>query len=117
MQLVTENGQKPALVQLSGKKWTHHEYYPLLQNPTDLLLKMCVAYYQFEAIHLFPDGSGRILNLLYLVNKGLLSKPVLYLSKYIIANKSDYYFCLSTVTQRQSWKCGILCMLNAIEKT
>jgi Fic family protein len=88
--------------------------------PIDPLLKMCVAHYQFEAIHPFTDGNGRtgrILNLLYLVNKGLLSKPVLYLSKYIIANKDEYYFGISAVTQRQSWKAWMLYMLDAVEKT
>lgn len=91
-----------------------------IKYPVDPLLKMCVAHYQFEAIHPFADGNGRtgrILNLLYLVNKGLLSKPVLYLSKYIIANKDEYYFGLSAVTQRQSWKNWILYMLDAVEKT
>lgn len=88
--------------------------------PTDPLIKMCIAHYQFEAIHPFQDGNGRtgrILNLLYLVNKGLLFKPVLYLSKYIIVNKDDYYFNLSAVTQRKSWKPWILYMLEAVEKT
>ncbi len=91
-----------------------------VKYPADPLLKMCVAHYQFEAIHPFPDGNGRtgrILNLLYLVNKGLLSKPVLYLSKYIIANKDEYYFSLSAVTQRESWKEWVLYMLDAVEKT
>ena len=88
--------------------------------PTDPLLKMCIAHYQFEAIHPFPDGNGRtgrILNLLYLVNAGLLNLPVLYLSKYIIVNKDDYYYNLGIVTQRGSWKPWILYMLEAIEKT
>lgn len=88
--------------------------------PVDPLLKMCIAHYQFEAIHPFSDGNGRtgrIVNLLYLVNKGLLSMPVLYLSKYIIANKDEYYFALSAVTQRQSWKEWTLYMLDAVEKT
>ena len=88
--------------------------------PVDPLIKMCIAHYQFEAIHPFPDGNGRtgrILNLLHLVNKGLLSIPVLYLSKYIIANKDEYYFNLGAVTQRSSWKSWILFMLEAIEKT
>ncbi len=91
-----------------------------MKYPTDPLLKMCVAHYQFEAIHPFQDGNGRtgrILNLLYLVNKELLSKPVLYLSKYIIINKEDYYFNLSAVTQRSAWKNWILYMLEAVEKT
>jgi Fic family protein len=88
--------------------------------PTDPLLKMCFAHYQFEAIHPFPDGNGRtgrILNLLYLVHTGLLNQPVLYLSKYIIVNKDDYYYNLGIVTQRGSWKPWILYMLEAVEKT
>lgn len=87
---------------------------------TDPLLKMCFAHYQFEAIHPFPDGNGRtgrILNLLYLVHAGLLNQPVLYLSKYIIVNKDDYYFKLGAVTQRGLWKPWILYMLEAVEKT
>lgn len=89
-------------------------------SDTDPLLKMCIAHYQFEAIHPFPDGNGRtgrILNLLYLVNKGLLEQPVLYLSKYIIVHKDDYYYNLGAVTQRGSWKPWVLFMLDAVEKT
>lgn len=89
-------------------------------SDTDPLLKMCIAHYQFEAIHPFPDGNGRtgrILNLLYLVNKGLLNQPVLYLSKYIIVHKDDYYYNLGVVTQRGAWKPWILYMLDAVEKT
>lgn len=88
--------------------------------PSDPIIKMCVSHYQFEAIHPFSDGNGRtgrILNLLYLVNKGLLEQPVLYLSKYILVNKDDYYYHLNTVTQRGSWKPWILYMLDAVEKT
>jgi Fic family protein len=88
--------------------------------PADHLIKMCIAHYQFEAIHPFQDGNGRtgrILNLLYLVEKKLLSIPVLYLSKYIILNKDDYYYNLGAVTQRGSWKNWILYMLDAVEKT
>lgn len=87
---------------------------------TDPLLKMCIAHYQFEAIHPFPDGNGRtgrILNLLYLVSKDLLDQPVLYLSKYIIVHKDDYYYNLGAVTQRGTWKPWILYMLDAVEKT
>lgn len=87
---------------------------------TDPLLKMCIAHYQFEAIHPFSDGNGRtgrILNLLYLVNKGLLGQPVLYLSKYIMLNKDDYYHHLSGVTQSGSWKPWVMYMLDAVEKT
>ncbi|MGB3779716.1 MAG: Fic family protein [Tunicatimonas sp.] len=89
-------------------------------DPTDPLLKMCIAHYQFEAIHPFQDGngrSGRILNLFYLVQSGLLSQPTLYLSKYIITHKEDYYYHLGAVTQRGGWKQWILFMLDAVEQT
>jgi Fic family protein len=88
--------------------------------PADPLLKMCIAHYQFEAIHPFQDGNGRtgrILNLLYLFSKGLLSQPVLYMSKFIIVNKEDYYFKLGAVTQRNSWEPWIEFMLEATDKT
>ena len=88
--------------------------------PLDPILKMCIAHYQFEAILPFQDGNGRtgrILNLLYLVQKGLLSQPVLYLSKYIIVNKTDYYYNLGGVTQRGAWRSWLLFMLDAVEVT
>jgi Fic family protein len=84
----------------------------------DPLLKMAIAHYQFEAIHPFTDGNGRagrILNLLYLVDQKLLSHPVLYLSKYIINHKDDYYHLLAGVTQRHAWKPWIMYMLTAVE--
>ena len=87
---------------------------------TDPLIKMAIAHYQFEAIHPFSDGNGRtgrILNLLYLVSQGLLVLPVLYLSKYIIENKDDYYFRLGAVTQRGDWKSWLLYMMNAVKFT
>ncbi|MCC6690581.1 MAG: Fic family protein [Bacteroidia bacterium] len=90
------------------------------RNEFDPLLKMVIGHYQFEAIHPFVDGNGRtgrILNLLYLVDQKLLSHPVLYLSKYIINHKNDYYHCLSGVTQRSAWKPWILFMLRAVEGT
>jgi len=91
-----------------------------INYPTDPLIKMCIAHYQFEAIHPFQDGNGRtgrVLNLIYLVQTGLLNQPVLYLSKYIIVNKSDYYYYLGAVTQLGSWKKWILFMLDAVENT
>jgi Fic family protein len=90
------------------------------ENGIDPLLKMAIAHYQFEAIHPFTDGNGRtgrILNLLYLVEENLLSHPVLYLSRYILENKDDYYHLLSGITQRRSWKPWLLFMMEAIEKT
>jgi Fic family protein len=87
---------------------------------TDPLLKMVIAHYQFEAIHPFSDGNGRtgrILNLLYLVSQGLISHPVLYLSKYIIEHKDDYYYSLSAVTQQNSWSTWIEYLLEAVLQT
>jgi Fic family protein len=81
---------------------------------------MAIAHYQFEAIHPFTDGNGRtgrILNLLYLVDQGLLSQPVLYLSRYILENKADYYLLLAGVTQRAAWKPWLLFMMEAVERT
>ena len=78
-----------------------------------------MLHYQFEAIHPFQDGNGRtgrILNLLYLTSSGLLTHPILYMSKYIIHNKADYYYNLGTVTQRNSWNSWIEFMLDAVEK-
>ena len=86
----------------------------------DPLIKMAIAHYQFEAIHPFSDGNGRtgrILNLLYLVNQELITHPVLYLSKYIIENKDDYYHNLGAVTQQAAWKPWIIFMMRAVEST
>ena len=72
------------------------------------------------AIHPFTDGNGRtgrILNILYLTSKHLLELPVLYLSKYIIEQKSDYYRLLRGVTAHQDWEPWILYMLDAVEQT
>ena len=68
---------------------------------------MAVLHYQFEAIHPFADGNGRtgrILNVLYIVYAGLLDLPILYLSRYIIANHSDYYSGLRAVTEHNQWE-------------
>ncbi|MES2159951.1 MAG: Fic family protein [Pseudomonadota bacterium] len=90
------------------------------EDDIDPLIKMAVMHYQFEAIHPFPDGNGRtgrILNLLYLVQAGLMDIPVLFLSRYIIDNKRDYYLCLQKVTEQQDWESWILFMLRAVETT
>jgi Fic family protein len=66
----------------------------------DPLIKMAVMHHQFESIHPFYDGNGRtgrILNILYLVQQELLDLPVLYLSRYIIQHKADYYRLLQRV--------------------
>ena len=91
------------------------------ENETiDPLIKMAVMHYQFEAIHPFSDGSvrtGRILLLLYLKLSGLLSKPAIYLSEYIIQHKADYYKRLRSVTEKNDWEPYILYMLDMIETT
>lgn len=86
----------------------------------DPLIRMAVAHYQFEAIHPFTDGNGRtgrILNLLFLVEQGLLDSPVLYLSRSIIRRKADYYRLLRAVTAEGRWEDWILYMLKAVEDT
>jgi Fic family protein len=86
----------------------------------DPLIKLAVAHYQFEAIHPFRDGNGRcgrIINSLLLIQKDLLTVPILYLSAYIINNKNEYYACLDAVTARRDWRRWILYMLDAVEQT
>ncbi len=90
------------------------------QYKIDHLLKMAIAHFQFEAIHPFRDGNGRtgrIFNIHYLTNKGLLDVPILFLSRYILDNKDDYYSGLMGVSQRGNWKNWLLFMLRAIEST
>lgn len=90
------------------------------QFKIDHLLKMAIAHYQFEAIHPFRDGNGRtgrVFNLNYLTNKGLLDVPILFLSRYILDHKSDYYSGLMGVSQRGDWKSWLLFMLRAVENT
>ena len=86
----------------------------------DPLIKMAVSHYQFEAIHPFYDGNGRtgrILNVLYLIECGLLTLPILYLSRFIVHNKQDYYRLLNQVTKDQNWEDWLLFMLKGVEQT
>jgi Fic family protein len=87
---------------------------------TDPLVRMAIQHYQFEAIHPFADGNGRtgrILNILFLVEQGLLDSPILYLSRHIIMHKSDYYRLLLEVTREQAWGPWIMFMLDGVEQT
>lgn len=96
------------------------EDYIHAEDEVDPLIKLALIHYQFEAIHPFTDGNGRtgrILNILFLTQKHLLDLPVLYLSKYIIDRKSDYYRLLRGVTEHHAWEPWILYMLDAIEET
>lgn len=84
----------------------------------DPLIKMAIAHYQFEAIHPFTDGNGRtgrVLNILFLIEQELLSLPILYLSRYIVQNKQDYYSLLLGVTKNQNWQDWIIFMLKTVE--
>ena len=101
-------------------KLSNWERYIHEAEEIDPLVRLAVMHYQFEAIHPFTDGNGRtgrILNLLYLVDKGLLEIPVLYLSRYIIGNKRAYYEKLLRVTTEGAWETWILYMLEAIRET
>ncbi|HNW98825.1 MAG TPA: Fic/DOC family N-terminal domain-containing protein [Bacteroidales bacterium] len=92
------------------------------QNDSDLnpLINLAILHYQFESIHPFYDGNGRtgrILNILYLILNHLIDIPILYLSSYIIQNKTKYYKLLNLVNKTGEWEEWILFMLRAIETT
>jgi len=85
----------------------------------DPLVKMAIIHYQFESIHPFYDGNGRtgrIINVLYLVMKDLLNLPILYLSRYIILNKAEYYKLLQEIRETDNWENWLIFMLNGIEQ-
>ena len=85
----------------------------------DPLVRMAVAHYQFEAIHPFTDGNGRtgrVLNSLFFVSEGLLTLPILYLSRYIIQHKADYYRLLREVTRTDAWEEWVIFMLQGVQE-
>lgn len=85
----------------------------------DTLVKMAIIHYQFESIHPFYDGNGRtgrIINVLYLVMNDLLNLPVLYLSRYIIEHKADYYKLLQEVRETDNWENWVIYMLDSVEQ-
>jgi Fic family protein len=86
----------------------------------DPLIKMAIIHHQFETIHPFYDGNGRtgrIINILYLVAQGLLDLPVLYLSRYVIQNKADYYRLLQETRETGDWQPWLLFMLEGVAQT
>lgn len=86
----------------------------------DPLIRMAVGHYQFEAIHPFTDGNGRtgrVLNSLFLIQENLLTLPILYLSRYIIQHKADYYRLLLQVTREDAWEEWVLYILKGVEET
>ena len=96
------------------------ERYLHASDDVDPLIRMAVLHYQFEAIHPFLDGNGRtgrILNILILVQAGLLDTPTLYLSRHILRTRADYYRLLQMVTREGAWEPWILYMLTAVETT
>ncbi len=81
---------------------------------------MALIHYQFEAIHPFSDGNGRtgrILNILYLIQQELLGLPVLYLSHYIIQKKPDYYRLIKSITEENNWEEWVLFVVNGVATT
>ncbi len=102
------------------KKLSNLENFLYANQDYDPLIKMAIIHYQFEAIHPFSDGNGRvgrILNILYLIHENLLTIPILYLSRYIIENKKDYYLGLRNVTEKNEWESWIRFMLKGITQT
>jgi Fic family protein len=102
------------------EKLKNLEEYMHSPDDTDPLIKLAAVHYQFEAIHPFSDGNGRtgrIINSLFLVYRGLLDMPILYLSRYIIEKKDEYYRLLRAVTSKGEWENWILYMLDAIQTT
>ncbi|MBC8379787.1 MAG: Fic family protein [Planctomycetes bacterium] len=110
----------PAGEEMIMKKMSNWEHFLNERIDIDPLIRMAVMHYQFEAIHPFADGNGRtgrLLNILFLIQEGLLENPVLYLSKYIIENRGTYYTSIRSVTEQHQWQEWILYMLDATEQT
>lgn len=90
------------------------------KDDLDPLIKLSIIHYQFESIHPFYDGNGRtgrIINVLYLVLKKLIDSPILYLSKFIIKNKNEYYRLFQEIRENNNWEAWIIYNLNAVEET
>lgn len=96
---------------------TNWENFLHAEDEIDPLVKMAVSHYQFEAIHPFHDGNGRtgrIINILYLIEQELLTLPILCLSRYIVQHKADYYRLLTSVTSDANWEEWIVFILNGV---
>ena len=106
--------------QLIAEKLANWEKFLHDKSNMDPLVKMAIQHYQFEAIHPFNDGNGRtgrILNILFLVEQGLLDSPILYLSRYIIRKRKDYYRLLLEVTTKQAWEPWVEFVIEGVEET
>ena len=118
-EVVYQPPQDPAEIERLMANFLEHFHRDEPGDP-DPLVRMAVLHYQFESIHPFYDGNGRtgrILNLLHLVMHGLLDVPVLYLSRYIVRHKPDYYRGLQAVREHDAWEAWVLYMLSAVEET
>lgn len=107
----------PEGVDLIREKLSAWERFVHAEDDLDPLVRMAVAHYQFEAIHPFHDGNGRtgrVINILMLIEAGLLHDPILYLSRAIITRKNDYYRLLRAVTADGSWIEWVLYMLDVV---
>lgn len=96
------------------------EQFVHAEDDLDPVVRMAVAHYQFEAIHPFLDGNGRtgrILNILLLIERELLTLPILYLSRYILQHKGEYYRLLNAVTREGQWQDWLIYMLAAVAET
>ncbi len=101
-------------------KLANWEKYINEATEIDPLIRLALMHYQFEAIHPFTDGNGRtgrILNILFLIQENLLEIPVVFLSRYLIEHRSEYYRLLREVTEKGEWEAWILYMLDALENT
>lgn len=105
---------------LLRRKLANWERYLHEARDVDPLIRLAVGHYQFEAIHPFTDGNGRtgrVLNSLFLIEEGLLTLPILYLSRYIIKHKADYYRHLLAVTEKGDWEPWVVYLIKGIEET
>jgi Fic family protein len=112
-----QDGDEIARLMTNFLEYFHREDETVGLDP---LVRMAVLHHQFESIHPFYDGNGRmgrILNLLHLVLHGLLDLPVLYLSRYIVRNKAVYYQKLQGVRDDGDWQSWVLYMMHAVEET
>ncbi|KQY56435.1 Fic family protein [Nocardioides sp. Root140] len=110
----------PEGADLIGEKLSAWERFIHAEDDLDPLVRMAVAHYQFEAIHPFHDGNGRtgrVINILMLIEAGLLHDPILYLSRAIIARKNDYYRLLRAVTAEDAWIEWIIYMLDVVRES
>jgi Fic family protein len=110
----------PEGAELLNRLLSNWERYLYDDSEIDPLVRMAVLHYQFEAIHPFPDGNGRtgrILNILMLIEAGLLDAPTLYLSRHILRTRGEYYMRLQQVTAAGEWEAWIVYMLTAVQAT